>query len=151
VPKAKRAGILIATALGGAIGGYLAALLILVAVGIAWNVLAYLAQAQGEDFSSARWVGVATVPLAAGTILGAIYAVRLQVKGDDDTVLDVAAFLVGLVALGFLAVFGFVYGMARAGEALFGSFGWGLVAAFVLFLGGALIAGIIHGFRANGS
>jgi hypothetical protein len=142
VRTAKRAGWWALVVVGGAIGGYLATLLILVAAAIAWNILSLVVRIESQDFGSDGWTTFGGVVALLGAVVGVVIAV--QEERRDGDLGGMAAIAIGAPALGLVAFTGFMVGMGWAGEALFGSFGWGVAAGFAFFFIGCLVGGLVY-------
>jgi hypothetical protein len=139
---AKRAALLLSAAVGGTVLGYLAVLIGLFGLALAWNLASLVVRIEGQDFTSDGWKEFGGVVAAVGGLVGLVVCLYWEIKEEMN-----GPTLLGVGVLGLLAVYGFIYGTARVGEELFGSFGWGLVLAFGLLFVGCGVGGLIHGLR----
>ena len=141
---AKRAGLLLAAAVGGAVGGYLAVLVGLTALTLAWNVLGLLVGTESRDFISGGWLTFKGILCLLGALAGFVWSVRSETIEEGGSL---AGLVIGLPALAVFAFFGLIYGSGSVGNAIFGSSGWGLVGGVALLLVGSVILGFISGGR----
>jgi hypothetical protein len=122
----------------------------LAAIGLAWNLLSIVVRIEPQEFGSGGWLELAGGLALIGAVVGLAWTVLAVYRATStrdfermDGEFPVIALMVGAIALILLGLFGFLYGIARVGEVLFGSFGIGLAVAFgLLLLGGGIVGGI---------